>query len=340
MIRIDKVNEYVNTLMANLSFKADYQTFLRKKGEKARLLIVEGATDEKFIKKIINPNVACMIAKKAFFKRPSFGIEKREDAINCKSAIVQLVYGLSRVPQLISCEGSGNWVVYGMIDLDYDDEDLDMYRNTNQLFVTDTHDLETLLLSTDNELLQRLKKCTIKEVDIKRAFSASYQIGLVKSLLIDYYSGINLSALSSGTVNVSYNEFIDDEGMVSINNLVNYVCNNGNEITSKKAESIIAKILKDKRIKKKTNGEGKWNWLADCFDYVAYDDFWDVVNGHDILSLLKYYNRGVAKAYSGNILSIDREFEFDLIDNYEYSCLEKTNLYRNMYSNKIVKEIQ
>ena len=214
MIRIDKVNEYVNTLMANLSFKADYQTFLRKKGEKARLLIVEGATDEKFIKKIINPNVACMIAKKAFFKRPSFGIEKREDAINCKSAIVQLVYGLSRVPQLISCEGSGNWVVYGMIDLDYDDEDLDMYRNTNQLFVTDTHDLQTLLLSTDNELLQRLKKCTIKEVDIKRAFSASYQIGLVKSLLIDYYSGINLSALSSGTVNVSYNEFIDDEGMV------------------------------------------------------------------------------------------------------------------------------
>ena len=53
MIKVDKVNEYVNIFMANLSFKADYQTFLKKKGEKARLLIVEGATDETFIKEII-----------------------------------------------------------------------------------------------------------------------------------------------------------------------------------------------------------------------------------------------------------------------------------------------
>ena len=149
MIKADKVNEYVNSLMANLSFKADYQSFLKKNGEKARLLIVEGTTDETFVKNVISPDVACMIARKAFMKRASFGAETREQAINYKAAIVQLVYGLSKMPQIISCKGSENWIVYGMIDLDFDDEDSNLYKKTSQLFVTDTHVRPAVVVEAD-----------------------------------------------------------------------------------------------------------------------------------------------------------------------------------------------
>lgn len=341
MIKVDKVNEYVNTLMANLSFKADYQSFLKKKGEKARLLIVEGSTDESFIKKIINPDVACMIAKKAFFKHSLFGMEKEEDSLNNKSAIVQLIYGLSRMPQLISCKGSENWIVYGMIDLDFDEEDSNLYRGLNQLFITDTHDLETLLLSTDNDLLHRIKKCVISDTDIKQAFSISYQIGLVRSILIEGAYGINLSPVSSGNRVVDYNVFIDDNGRLSLRKFMEYVQKNGDsKISAKKMDSIITKLAKDKRIKKYFDKDFVWVQPADNFDYSSYKDFWNVVNGHDILALLKHVNKDIAKTYEGNTMSLDREFEFDLIDNYEYSRLNKTEMYRNMYSNQVVKDIQ
>ena len=218
MIKADKVNEYVNSLMANLSFKADYQSFLKKNGEKARLLIVEGTTDETFVKNVISPDVACMIARKAFMKRASFGAETREQAINYKAAIVQLVYGLSKMPQIISCKGSENWIVYGMIDLDFDDEDSNLYKKTSQLFVTDTHDLETLLLSTDSELLRRVKRCSIDEKDIKWAFSVAYQLGVMRSVLRDSDMRLDLSALAAGSTD--YSCFVDDEGRISTKKLI------------------------------------------------------------------------------------------------------------------------
>ncbi len=45
------------------------------------------------------------------------------------------------------------------------------------------------------------------------------------------------------------------------------------------------------------------------------------------------------KTYVGNTMSLDREFEFDLIDKYEYSHLNIAEMYRNMHSYRVVKDI-
>ncbi|MCR5420416.1 MAG: DUF4276 family protein [Lachnospiraceae bacterium] len=341
MIDAKKTNDYVKMLMANLSFKADYHRFVNKDGGKQRLLIVEGATDEAFIKKIISTDVACIIAQKAFRRPSSFGKKPQEDFINYKAAIVQLVCGLSRFPQIISCPGSDKWIVYGMVDLDFDEAENNLFEGTKQLFVTDTHDLETLLLSTDADLLQRIKRCSIKIDDIRRAFSAAYQIGLIKMVLTDYCSGLNFSSLSAGKVEVAYAEFVEDDGKISLKRIISYMNEQSEKkLSSAKIEGMISKIKKDKRIKKYLNKDGEWDKSTESFDFSLYKDFWDVVNGHDILALLRYVNNDIAEAYKGNTKSLNREFEFDLIDNYEYKYLEKTELYHNMYLNRIVNDIE
>ena len=46
--------------------------------------------------------------------------------------------------------------IYGIVDKDFDDpNDIRSYVNRDYIFVTDTHDLETLLLSTENKLVSK-----------------------------------------------------------------------------------------------------------------------------------------------------------------------------------------
>lgn len=95
-MNVDSINYYLRMLVSNLAFTADYNSF--SKGSK-RLLLVEGDTDKQFIKGLINDDVACVIANKAFCEKKDFQKQK----INYKSAIVQVVFGLSKIPILLSC---------------------------------------------------------------------------------------------------------------------------------------------------------------------------------------------------------------------------------------------
>ncbi len=338
MIDIDKTNYYVKMLMGNLSFKADYKKYASE-NEISRLLVVEGTTDKAFIQRLIAPEVTCVVANQAFRNNKSFGTKIRDDRINYKSAIVQVVYGLSRIPQLITCPGSEKWNVYGMIDLDFDDGDSIQYTNTRQLFVTDTHDLETLLLSTDGELLNKTR-CVISNKDVNKAFYMAYQIGIMRDIIYNAECGISLKPISAGGYSIEYDKFTK-ESVVNIYDLLNYANDlNSNKLSTAKLKIVIKKIQKDRRFKKNINSDGYWNKQLEEFDISSSKDFWSVVNGHDILSLLKYYNSEIEKAYATSKNALDREFEFDLINNYEYKTFEKTDMYNNMLAETIIQEIQ
>ena len=331
----EEIKKYVNLLVANLSFRMDYNNLVN--GSK-RLLIVEGLTDEKFIKKILNDDVVCEVANKAFVNGQ--GLEQM--SINCKNAIIRAVYGMSTGKILLKIpQGFESCSVYGLVDRDYDNSN-DIYTKTPKLFVTDTHDLETLLLSTDVDILKKIEKCTISLKDTKKAFFLAYQLGLIRKVILDVKdSEFSIQAISSNSNDqIDYYEFVDDYE-INVRKLIKFINNlNDGCLSPAKEKKLLEKVIKDKQLKKKLDSDTKWNDTLDRFDPSAHDDFWNVVNGHDVLSILRYINQDAAEAYSNKAMyNLNRDFENDLIDHYDYATLKNTNVYSLMSKENIVKAI-
>jgi len=332
-MKAEEINKQINLLIANLSLKMDYNQLIS--GAK-RLLIVEGQTDIEFIKSIQGEDIICMVANKAFGANKGFGQER----FSSKCAIMQVVYGMSCIPVALKIPKEfENCVVFGMIDLDFDNES-SQYLKASRLFVTDTHDLETLLLSTDNKLLQRINNCSISESDIRKAMYLAYQIGLLRKVVYDLNkTDLSLQAIASGA-EIVFSEFL--EGFdVSVRDFVHYINQNDSKrITQPNEKKLSDAIIADKRIKKKVDKDGRWKSTLENFETSTYSDFWEVVNGHDILSILRFLNEDAARKYSNSgAYRLNRDFEMDLIDNYDYSNFAKTKVYSKMRAEKVVKEV-
>jgi len=320
-------------LVGNLSFTMDYNNLV--KGSK-RLLIVEGQTDKKFIESILSDDIVCMVANKAFGtnKAPEQG------RFSSKCAIMQVVYGMSKIPIVLKIpKGFDKCVVFGLIDLDFD-KSSEQFLATPKLFVTDTHDLETLLLSTDGELLQRIEDCSISSDDTRKALYLAYQLGLLRKTIYDVNkTDLSLQAISGGK-EIDYYEFLDGYE-ISVRSFVHYINeNDDNKITQPLEKKLADSVIADKRIKKKVDKDGKWKSSWESFETSTYPDYWEVVNGHDILSILRFLNEDAAMKYSNcGAYRLNRDFEMDLIDNYDYSNLSNTKVYSNMRAEKVVKEV-
>ena len=334
-MKTDSIDKYVKMLVTNLTFNSDYNNFVN--GTK-RLLIVEGQTDKNFIEKILNKDIVCIVASKAFgFKNVPEVIDK-----NCKAAIMQVVYGLSEIPILISCpKDAEKWIVFGMIDLDNDDSER-VFLSTSRLFVTDTHDLETLLLSTDEELLQRLDMCSISIEDAQNAFCLAYQLGLIRQILIEKNeSELKIEPICcGGRYEVDFTKFVEN-GCINVKKLIEYVFEKNNkQIVTAEIEKLIKKVCSDKRIKKQVNNGLLTNVSWKEMSSSKQIDFWKEVNGHDILSILRYVNNDAAiKYYNYNETSLNRSFEIDLINKYDYENLEKTKIYQNMLEENVITKV-
>ena len=328
MMDFKSVQNAVNMLAGSLHMRMDYNNF--NTGDK-KLLIVEGQTDESFIKNQVRDDVVCLVANKAFNFRGGLGPQA---TVNHKNAIIQVVYGLSVYPAIIKCpKGSENWKVYGMIDMDFDDPGDN--KKTTHLFITDTHDLETLMLSTDDTLLQRIEGCVISQDDSNKALFLAYQLGKLRTFLFDY---ISVKPISAGSKEVDYSKFIQDGYRLSLSALFSYINQEGEEkLSSAKEKRLIARLLKDKEVKKYTDSSGCWKADLEKFDILATPDFWEVVNGHDILALLRYVNADAALKFRKKpSYTLNRDFEMSLIKAYDMANFKKTRICSDMISEQIV----
>lgn len=334
-MNVSEINKYINMLVGNLSFSMDYNNLVN--GSK-RLLIVEGQTDKKFIESILEDDIICIVANKAFGNKHGFG----QMSINCKSAIIRVVYGMSKVPVLLNIpKGFEKSTVYGLIDLDYDSSNGE-YLSTTRLFVTDTHDLETLLISTDDGILQKIEECNISVEDSQKAFFMAYQIGKIRKALFDVNdTDLSLQVISSGSNReIDYSVFVENYG-INVVKMIKYINRlNDNCLSQNQEKKLTEKVIKDKSMKKYLDSNSIWKESWDSFDPLKHSDYWSVVNGHDILSILRYLNRDAARKYSNaGSFSLNRDFEMDLIDHYDYSALKDTKLYSDMYKESVVTDI-
>ena len=95
--------------------------------------------------------------------------------------------------------------------------------------------------------------------------------------------------------------------------------NNGFIFEEEKIESF---EITDKNI-----SNGIWNTTYQVFEYESLD-VWNFINGHNLEAFLKYINQDVA---------IMDNFGYVLVNNYETSCFESTNLYRLLGNANLVK---
>ena len=330
----DETARLANLLAAQAKLKFDYSAFLKKE---RKLILVEGSTDKEFISNVKSESVDCIVASSVFNGNASFRTSATE-SVNCKKAIVQIIQGISRYPSFIIQKPNDidKWDLYGMVDLDCDE--LGAGVPTERLFVTDTHDLETLMLKTDDILLDKLEGCEISHDDVKKAYFVAYQLSQLRDILKDIHdrNAFNLGIISCGSRQVEFNSFLH-ETKVCFPDLVKYIAEkSGNVYSSEKKKQIIDRVLKSKEGKRKFDAEGLWKQEISSFDISSIPNFWTSINGHDVLQLIQYFNADVCAKYCSSTASLNRNFEMSLIKVYDYSCLSKTDLYKKMKAAGIV----
>ena len=327
-VETKEVEKLTNLLVTNAKLKLDCSAYT---GKNRKLLIVEGETDKIFFEHVKNETVDCIVAERVFnsdsmFRTVSTG------RVNCKDSIVKIIYAITKIPSMIVQypENLDDWDLYGMVDLD--DGIDNSVESLPRLLVTDTHDLETLLLSTDPTILSRLEGCNISAEDTVKAYFVAYQLGIVRKLLSGYYDSksFDLQKLSCGSEQVNFGAFVK-EVKINLADLINYVTEESSEkYSSERIRSILNKTLNGKIGKKYFQTNGLWKQDITAFDFSSIENFWKIVNGHDILQLLQYYNADVFSAFSRTGKALNRGFEVKLIDTYDYSKFRKTKLYGKM----------
>lgn len=326
---LDEINKYVNILFSNIVLNTDYREMEDGMRKEATILVVEGATDKKFIMQHKVDHVICVEANKVFLSAA--------ETINCKNTIIKTIsaLALNSMSTRVRTPDMEKWTVYGMIDRDYDAKGA--YDGIKTLLVTDTHDLETLQLSTDPELLKKIDVCVISDDDIRIAYYIAYQIGQYRPILQEEGKELELRYISGGTSEVAFDKFVERDYRVSLRKLVKYIntCSE-KQISAPKEKKITDRVLANKALKKLLTKDNTWKTPVEDFDVSTVRDFWDIVNGHVILSALRFINSDAGVAFRGRGSSLNRKFEMALIDKYDHSRFPATELGARMIEENLI----
>ena len=327
----DNVKKELGVIISRIVFKCGYQEFLGNTNKKA--IVVEGYTDEKLISRIKKRDVLSIQIKEICTNRSIFlGKEKG------KNAIVYLFQVLPNDPDIEIAPGCGKWSLYGLVDRDYDDEMLNL--RLPRLFITDTHDIETLIFSTDNQVTNRLSKASISPETMKKALFLSYQLLCYRQVLRrlpDKNHEIDIKALASQDTTIDFSAFVDGNNIVPDKLLKTIFSNQNKNLSNEKKKKLVDNILKDKQMKKHFDNKGEWKYQMETFSPEQVNSYWLIVRGHDIVSAICSYDTNARNVYFRNDShTLNREFEKDLIDAYDIGMFKKTELYRQMKAADLV----
>jgi hypothetical protein len=328
----------LGSVIAEIAQKCDFEHASGSGVTKA--LVVEGTTDELFAGRVLEKDARCFPIRRILVNRGAFigkGIDLKN--INSKDVILDLFQRLSNNPDFFGFpKGCGEWAIYGLIDRDFDDEAL-AYRRP-RLFITDTHDIETLMLSTDEGVLTRIGRVRIAADTVRRALFVSGQMLCFRQALYrlgDKNRSVDIRCLSSADGTVHYAAFTENDLIVPEKMVTHLYKNRGGGLDADKRDSMVRKILADKQLRKHLDKNGKWKYTKETFTPDRIEDFWLQVRGHDILSAVCYCDPEAGNAFRNTAgYGLNREFEKALIGAYNLACFAGTDLYRDMKKAELV----
>ncbi len=237
-------------------------------------LFVEGESDAPFFECLINERVMC---------RELGGVKK----------VRQSLHEIFKTkPEFINC-------VIGIIDADFSHLNQELESQQN-LFLTDTHDLETLMIACDETFYKLMatykyeNKTSFKEIRNKLLSSISFLGGIRwlndKEQLKLNFNGINLNEF------YNFCELtLNKEKCLS--HIIKLSSNKKREVTITEIDVLIANI----------------------------SDYYNLCNGHDAEKVIAgYLSIGRKKAIS------DKELSEKLMLAYQKECFKNTQLYQNI----------
>ena len=328
----DEVIKYKAYLLATLALDGDFDATA---GLCKKVLLVEGATDRKFIEQIKGADTSCHSVMDIMRNRDAFITSHSlvPGPYNNKQVITTILKHIAFFPEYSDFpKGAETWPLYGLVDNDFDNEN--DYARVTKLFFTDTHDLETLMLSTDKNLLARLKQCLITEDEVKKALFIANQMAAFRKA-IKSNGNMNLGLISEQDGTIAFQKFTDGI-IINIAKLLQHINDKSERLLSKeKLKATRESIIKN--LKNKVDKEGSWKKSFDTFNVTT--DTWMDVNGHDVLSAICYLNPGVRETFNNRGgHSQNRDFEFALTEAYDYNCLKKTKLHAKLQAAGLLRE--
>lgn len=327
-----EIIKYKDYLLNNLRLHDEYDAAL---GLKRKTLMVEGTTDEAFIEKILRPDARCLPVIEFIRARNAFSTASKPQKVNHKEVITTILQRISMFPEAFDFpKGAEKWPLYGMVDNDFGTE-ASFSRVTN-LFFTDTHDIETLMMATDPELLTRLDNCPISVEETKKALYLAGQISEFRKAIADDGT-FSQSAISRSDGIIEYAAFTDGD-KVNLNKLLEYVNSQTTPPLSKeKLKRTRQRIAGSMR--KSIDSDGSWKKPVSVLPVGQDSELWIEINGHDVLSAIIFVNKRAKETFSNaSGYSHNRDFEFALLREYDYKQFKKTRLYGKLAAKELLNE--
>lgn len=330
-----EIIRYKDNLLTNLKLHGEYDT---ANGLQNKVLLVEGATDQAFINQIKTQDMRCISVVEFMKTRSAFSTSSSSipTRYNSKEVIITILQRISQFPEVFDFpKGAETWPLYGLVDNDFDTAS--SFTRVFKLFFTDTHDIETLLLSTDCNLLTRLEQCSLNENEVKTAYYISVQLSEFRQAIIRNGT-VNHGVIYNTDGTIDFKAFTNGD-RINLSSLMTYInCRLQNPLSREKLKRTRDHIAAD--LKKLLNKDGLWKKSFDSFSVSKSDDFWMGVNGHDILSAICYVNPNIRKVFiNEGKYSQNRDFEMALSAKYDYSCLKGTKLYVKLREAELIREI-
>ncbi|MCR5020309.1 hypothetical protein [Ruminococcus sp.] len=329
-----EIVKYKDNLLNNLRLRREYD---EAAGLRNKVLLVEGVTDQRFIEHIKEKDIRCLSVAEFMRARSAFNTSRspEPELYNSKDVIITILKHIAFFPEYSDFpKGAEKWPLYGLVDNDFDDSNV--YARVTKLFFTDTHDLETLMISTDNELFTRLEQCSITEDEVKAALYIAIQLAAFRQAIR------NNGNLSPGLINEADGtiafEVFTDGNTIDLIKLLQYINSKLEKpLLREKLKKTSESIIKD--LKKKLDKDGCWKKSIESFTVTPESDFWMDVNGHDILSAICYLKPSVREVFKNQgSYSQNRDFELALSEAYDYDCLKKTKLYAKLQTAELLRE--
>ena len=331
-----EIIKYKDRLLNNLMLRGEYEAAA---GLRKKVLLVEGATDKAFATHILREDTDCLAVVEFMKSNDVFRTSKpsKSDNYNSKSVITMILKHIALFPEFIDFpKGAEEWPLFGLVDKDYDERKT--YSRITKLFLTDTHDLETLMLSTDLELLLRLQDCKISHDEIKAALYISVQLAAFRKAMINVGT-INPTLINEFDGTVDYSAFTDGD-KVSLLKLLHHVNAKADKPLSKARLKKTQESI-TKEMKRQLDKEGNWKKPLESFEVDEDSSFWEDINGHDVLSAVCYKNSNAKQLFTNKKgYSQNRDFEFALSESYDYGCFKKTELYKELITAELLKNYE
>ena len=330
----DELKQCADLLLVTLAMKGEYYQaagLLEKK-----VLLVEGVTDQRFLNRVKTENTDILCVSDFMRAAGAFAVTAPKlPTVYCREVIVSLIKYVSVMPEYVQFPVKAkDWPLYGLVDNDF--ESSVPYAAYKKLFFTETHDLETFMLSTDPGLIRRLPGCEISKEEESRAYYLADQLAAFRlGMMVDKDFTQRNVLQADGTVD--YGRFLNGD-RIDLQLFVKYLNGNRKKPYFSKKLRAATKKLKE-AMRKFLDEDGCWRIMFLEFCGFGRAEFWKRANGHDIASALCYVNKDAATRFRTRGSGFNRSLEVALNKGYDYACGADTVLFRNLYKAGLIVDV-